>query len=77
MCSFLCVYLSLCVCIYVAEIWSSTQLRSTGASEHSALLPGHPDISYTSVSVLLPCLAPEHTSCTANSSALDYAVETG
>lgn len=75
---FVCVYVFLCVFIYVAEIWNSTQLRSTGASEHSALfLPGHPGISYTSLSVLLPCLAPEHTSCTANSSALDYAVETG
>lgn len=64
----------LCVDTYATKIWNSTQLRSTGAFGHSALfLPGHLDISYTSMSVLLPCLAPEH----ANSSALDYAVETG
>lgn len=68
MCVFVCVY------IYATKIWNSTQLRSTGVFGHSALfLPGHLDISYTSMSVLLPCLAPEHT----NSSALNYAVETG
>lgn len=64
------------ICVYVTKIWNSTYLRN--APGHSALfLPGNLDISYTSVSVLLPCLAPEHTSSVGSSSALDYAVETG
>lgn len=69
-----------CVCVYinVTKIWCSTQLSSIGASGHSAhFLPGLFDISYTSVCVLLPCLAPEHTSSVLNSSVLDYVVETG
>lgn len=71
-------YIFIYVCVYVTKIQNTTQLSSIGVSGHSALLlPGHFDISYASVSILLPGLAPEHSSSVANSSALDYAVETG
>lgn len=76
----MCVSIKVCihVCVYVTKIWHSTQPSSAGASAHSALfLPGCFDISYTSVCVLLPCLAPEYTSSVVNSSVLDYAVEIG